>query len=101
MHALLWRHQVTDPVRRDEVVGRIRGGLLPLLASLAGVAHAWVVVPGTDEVMCIAFFASAEEARYGCATATAWIKQSIQPLLTGPIEIAVGEVLTVPLAAGS
>lgn len=92
MQAIVWRHQVTDPARREEVIRRVLEGLVPSLNDLPGIEDIFVIACGTGGITCIASFAETDQAAFGAELAKGWISWSLMPLLAGPIEIESGSV---------
>lgn len=87
------RHFEGDPTKADEVVRRVREGLVPLLTGMPGFAsYGLLAETGHGRGASLTAFEDREQADTANERALAWIKDNMSDLVTKPIDIVRGEI---------
>jgi len=72
---------------------RVRDGFVPLMRGLAGFRGYYLLDGGSDALITISMFDSAEEALVSNEKAVDWVRNNVMELARGLPEIMVGDVL--------
>ena len=92
MHAVVNRLSFTDPIS-PELVARLRDDVMPRLRA-AGCLEANVVQTGERELHLVLLFAAPGDAeRTMQEVGSPWMREHVVPLLSGPTDRRVGEVV--------
>lgn len=84
--------------RAEELAGRIKEGVIPIVSDVPGFMAYYVVYAPDDTVTAISIFDKVEAAEEWNKRAVAWIDQNLGPLLTGPVSAVAGPVIVHTLA---
>lgn len=79
--------------QREEVLELVKNDFLPLLSRGPGFVSYDLVETAPGEFTAISFFQSEEWANKSNEMALAWVAKNLQPLLTGDLLTAAGEVV--------
>jgi hypothetical protein len=82
----------------EELAGRIKEGVIPIVSDVPGFMAYYVVYAPDDTVTAISIFNNVEAAEESNRRALAWIDQNLGPLLTGPVSAVAGPVIVHTLA---
>jgi hypothetical protein len=88
---MIWHDRVSDPIRRDEVVHRVKSGLSPLLTGIPGLQSSYVIAVGEADIYCLAVYHAIESAQAAAAATIRWTDWYVSALLSGQAEVLVGE----------
>jgi hypothetical protein len=76
-----------------EVVSAIKMGALPILSNIPGFKTAYIVHGDDDTFVAISIFADRAAAEQSNVLILDWLRQNLGPMLAGPPETMVGEVV--------
>jgi hypothetical protein len=82
----------------EELAGRVKEGVIPIVSDVPGFMAYYVVYAGDDTVTAISIFNNVEAAEESNRRALAWIDQNLGPLLAGPVSAVAGPVIVHTLA---
>ena len=82
----------------EELAGRIKEGVIPIVSDVPGFRAYYVVYAPDDTVTAISIFNNVEAAEESNRRALAWIEQNLGPLLTGSVTAVAGPVIVHTLA---
>jgi hypothetical protein len=82
----------------EELAGRVKDGVIPIVSDVPGFMAYYVVYAGDDTVTAISIFNNVEAAEESNRRALAWIDQNLGPLLAGPVSAVAGPVIVHTLA---
>jgi hypothetical protein len=75
------------------VVPLINSGALPILSNISGFKAAYIVHGDDDTFTAISLFADRAAAEQSNGLIVDWLRQNLGPILAGPPEVMVGEVV--------
>jgi len=93
MYASIRKGKIKPGTVIAEVVPLINSGAMPILSSISGFKAAYVVHSDDDTFTAISIFADRAAADQSNALILDWLRQNLGPLLAGPPEVTVGEVV--------
>lgn len=82
-----------DPAKVDEIVRRVREGLLPIMRGVPGYVSYTAVDAGDGVVGSASTFADQAAAEESNRRAAAWVRANLVPLLPNPPRVETGRVL--------
>jgi hypothetical protein len=88
---MIWHDRVSDPIRREEVMQRVKSGLSPLLTDIPGLQSSYVIAVGEADIYCLAVYHAIESAEAAAAATTRWTDWYVSALLSGQAKVLVGE----------
>jgi len=93
MYASIRKGKVKPGTSTDEVVTLINTGALPILSALPGFESAYIVRGEDESFFAMSLFAERGAAEQSNALILDWLRQNLGPMLAGPPEMLVGEVV--------
>lgn len=93
MYASIRKGNIKPGVEVAEVVALINTGALPILSSIPGFVTAYVVHGDNATFGAISIFADRAAAEQSNTLILDWLRQNLGPMLAGPPEVMVGEVV--------
>ncbi|MBI4049248.1 MAG: hypothetical protein HY395_00300 [Candidatus Doudnabacteria bacterium] len=79
--------------KRDEVLGLVEKNFVPMLSRGPGFVAYYLVETAPGEFTSVSLFESEEWAVQSNSMAEAWVAKNLQPLLTGELVTASGELI--------
>ena len=93
MYASIRKGKIKPGAVVAEVVPLINSGALPILSSISGFNAAYIVHGDDDTFTAISLFADRAAAEQSNTLIVDWLRQNLGPMLAGPPEVMVGEVV--------
>ena len=87
------RRGKTQPGAAGQIAERAAEGFAPIVSKVPGFKHYYLVDLGDDMVATVSLFADKAGAEESGRRAADWVRENLAPLMAGPLEIMVGEVL--------
>jgi heme-degrading monooxygenase HmoA len=72
---------------------RVQSGFVPLMREMAGFRGYYLLAGGSDELIAISMFDSADEALASNEKAADWVRNNVMEFARGMPEVMVGDVL--------
>ncbi len=93
MHATVRRYEGIDQSRTDELVNKVRGGLVPRLSKLPGFSGYYLIEADKGVMSSIGFFDTSAQADESGRVAASWVREEkLDTALPNPPKITGGEV---------
>jgi hypothetical protein len=93
MYASIRKGNIKSGTNVAEVVSLINTDALPILSSIPGFKAAYIVHGEDDTFTAISVFADRAGAEQSNGRILDWLRQNLGPMLAGPPEATVGEVV--------
>lgn len=93
MYASIRKGNIKPGASVAEVVSLINTGALPILSNIPGFKAAYVVHSDDDTFAAVSIFADRAAAEQSNTLILDWLRQNLGPMLAGPPETMVGEVV--------
>ncbi len=93
MYASIRKGKIKPGTSMDEVVQLINTGALPILSSIPGFKTAYIVRGEDESFFAMSLFADRDAAEQSNSLILDWLRQNLGPVLAGPPETTVGEVV--------
>ncbi len=93
MYASIRKGKVKPGTSLDEVVTLINMGALPILSAIPGFESAYIVRGDDESFFAMSLFADKAAAEQSNGQILDWLRQNLGPVLAGPPEALVGEVV--------
>jgi len=93
MYASIRKGKIKPGTVVAEMVPLINSGALPILSSIPGFKAAYIVHGDDDTFTAISIFADRTAAEQSNALILDWLRQNLGPMLAGPPEVMVGEIV--------
>ena len=93
MYASIRKGAVNSESNIAEVVRAIETGAFPILRGIAGFESAYIVRGDNDTFVAISIFADRAAAEASNQLILDWLRQNLGPMLAGPPEVMVGQVM--------
>jgi hypothetical protein len=87
------RRYRTDPANTEEIVRRVRDGLLPIIQRVSGYVSYLAVDFGDGMIGSASTFADQAAAEQSSRTAVEWVQSNLAPLITAPPDVKNGRIL--------
>lgn len=91
MFATIRRYQ-GRPGQTDEVVRRVKDGLIPIISRQPGFVSYHAIDAGNDVAISISIYQTGDAADAANAAAASWVRANLAELV-GPAEVSMGEVV--------
>ena len=82
-----------NPGAVPKIAEQVKNGFVPIVSQVPGFVAYYVIDLGDDVLATVSVFQDKAGAEESGRRAAEWVKQNIAPLMAGPLEIMVGEVL--------
>lgn len=93
MYASIRKGKIKPGTAVAEVIPLINSGALPILSSIPGFKATYIVHGDDDTFAAISVFADRTAAEQSNPLILDWLRQNLGPMLAGPPEVMVGEVV--------
>jgi len=93
MYASIRKGKIRPGTAVGEVVPLINTGALPILDDIPGFEAAYIVHGDDDTFVAISLFGDRTAAEQSNTLILDWLRQNLGPMLAGPPEVIVGEVV--------
>jgi hypothetical protein len=93
MYASIRKGKIKPGTVVAEVVPLIDSGAFPILSSIRGFKSIYIVHGDDDTFTAISIFADRAAAEQSNTLILDWLRQNLGPMLAGPPEVMVGEVV--------
>jgi hypothetical protein len=93
MYASIRKGKIKSGTVIAEVVPLINSRALPILSSIPGFKAAYVIHDDDDTFIAISIFADRTAADQSNGLILDWLRQNLGPMLAGPPEVMVGEIV--------
>jgi hypothetical protein len=87
------RRGKANPGATAEIARRVTEEFIPVISQVPGFVAYYAVDLGEDNLATVSIFTDKAGAEESGRRAADWVKQNLGPLMAGPLEIMVGEVV--------